>query len=192
MKNLKYILICLIIIACNNDDDTIPSEQSNVNFNFELNKEFLTSEKWFLNTIIAEKAIDYNEDGNSSNDILSQVQECDLDNYYTFDEKQEDKIILYDSDNICDNFFELYVEGQGIGFYEILSPTALDFNGNLLGNNKMFDSFGGFNVESLDNVKVGIANDNSFKIIQGEYNIIVNDERIEIIYSLIAKPEDRF
>ena len=189
MKNFKYILVVLLTIniACNNDDD-IPNEQENIIFDFELNKDFLIGEKWFLNEITAAKAIDYNKDGTPSTDIYSQVQECDKDSFYTFDERQDNIALLYDSTNSCDNFFELYQSSQGIGLSEYeIDPEffggTLDFNENLLGNNKLFGSF----PTDLSNVKFGIALDNSFKIIQGEYNLEVDGERILITYSLVTK-----
>jgi len=179
MKNILKISICLFLIySCNNDDegdDLVTDTETTEYLKFELSDDFVLDEKWYIYQVINET---------TNQDLLLNASDCEKDNFYVFDKGALDIIRVFDNENICDDFETNFSEG----FYEYSLFTKnilIEFNSNTM--------LGGFqsNSDRISDVSFLIHKDSSHKLIRGIANIKHNATDIDVIYTLIAYPNDR-
>lgn len=179
MKTYHFVLFILFssLISCNNDDDCSGKQSPTL----ELTKDFLLSEKWFINEISYIDKFDFNGDGKIAPNLIDELQDCENDNFIIFEQNQSDFIVYKDGKIICNNFDDLHPSGADS--YEIVNASQISFGFSLLG-------FGGFARDIFD-AKAEISEDSSFKLIKGTATIIINNVGSRINYSLIARATDR-
>lgn len=187
MKNIIYTILALGLIACNNDDDTIiENNEDELQFIFDVNKNFFLGEKWHLYEINSREEYDLNNDGIFNSNLLLEIPECEKDNFLIFDKFQEDVAIFSDSELECDDFDSKY--SSGVIRYQLESDlndmNSLQFQSILLGN--LFDGSG-----SYLNLKGSISTDSSFKVINGIAIAQIDGESVTVEYKMIANSNDR-
>lgn len=187
MKNIIYTILALGLIACNNDDDTIiENNEDELQFIFDVNKNFFLGEKWHLYEINSTDEYDLNNDGIFNSNLLLEIPECEKDNFLIFDKFQEDVAIFSDSELECDDFDSKY--SSGVIRYQLESDlndmNSLQFQSILLGN--LFDGSG-----SYLNLKGSISTDSSFKVINGIAIAQIDGESVTVEYKMIANSNDR-
>ncbi len=72
---LLIAVLALLFTGCKkNEDDPVPRTKT----------EQLTDDSWVLTDATADKAVDFDGDGNSSVDVYSQIADCDKDDFLNF------------------------------------------------------------------------------------------------------------
>jgi len=190
MKKFIFPLLIMLLSSCKSDDDG-DSKRSDGLILLESSKEFLLDEKWFLESAFSETAIDINNDGNATKDLISQVPACDLDSYYQFEQSQPNIVVLIEGENECIDSFDRFL-GNAWNF-ELKENNKLFIElrtSELLGGIKNTDGFN--RIDGLFDTEFLISPDSKFKIIKGTIQNIINTGSIvNISYSLKANINDR-
>lgn len=184
MKKILFYLAIIFIMSCDKEDT---DDGNNGDFfSYELDKSFLIDEKWFLESVTSKTPIDLNGDGNSSTNLLPQINDCEIDSYYQFERLQSNIVILVEGDNICSDSFERY--GNRALEFEIKSDNKSiffsAFTGQFLGGIES-------SINSLNNVEFLSSKDAKFKLLKSEVQIMLNGNVEILIYTLKANADNR-